>query len=360
MSAPIRSGRSWTTRGLIAASLGTTAMGLGAPLLSGHNAFFDLCSDLRFSWLTLTVVASVLLAFGRRWIAAGLTLVLAAFQFVPLIEWYTDRPAIRSGQPLTVLSLNVHWNHQNLEQVIRLLEARQPDVFVAQELTEPWVDGLERIRKLYPYHQARPRYQGWGLGIYSKRPITLVPVADRELRIHILPVDIDDACVRLVAVHTYRTKPMQMESRNRQLGKLAREVQRYEGAVVLAGDFNVSPFSVHYRRFVEEAGVIDTRRGFGLAATYPLPGPFPGAILDHVLVSEGIGVRNFEVGPDAGSDHRPLWVEMTLPGWANPETGSAWANPVPGSAWTHPVPGSAWAHPVPGAGCPTPASSPAG
>jgi endonuclease/exonuclease/phosphatase (EEP) superfamily protein YafD len=80
-----------------------------------------------------------------------------------------------------------------------------------------------------------------------------------------------------------------------------------KGRFLLMGDFNATPWSAVFRRLLR-AGF--RRAGAGLSPTWPsILGPF-GIPIDHVLMHGPIEARSVEVGPDVGSDHRPLLVTL--------------------------------------------------
>ncbi len=90
--------------------------------------------------------------------------------------------------------------------------------------------------------------------------------------------------------------------------------------LVFPGATNWStPWSPHFRRLLRDSELRDVARGRGLSPTwYPTPLPL-GIPIDHVLVSDEIGVAQREVGPDLGSDHRAVRVELSFRGagiWA--------------------------------------------
>ena len=81
---------------------------------------------------------------------------------------------------------------------------------------------------------------------------------------------------------------------------------------MVVGDLNCTPWSPHFRRLLRDAGLRDVARGRGLEPTwYPTSLPL-GIPIDHVLVSDEIGVANRELGSDLGSDHRPVRVEISF------------------------------------------------
>jgi len=58
--------------------------------------------------------------------------------------------------------------------------------------------------------------------------------------------------------------------------------------------------------------LVNSQNGFGLAATWPTSLPISLIPLDHMLHSDSLTTVAREVGPDLGSDHKPLTVEVAL------------------------------------------------
>lgn len=79
------------------------------------------------------------------------------------------------------------------------------------------------------------------------------------------------------------------------------------------GDFNMTPWSPKFRQLVADSHLRDTVRGFGLQPTWPAGAPQFWIPIDHVLVSPDILVVDRRVGPDLGSDHYPVIVDIQLP-----------------------------------------------
>jgi endonuclease/exonuclease/phosphatase (EEP) superfamily protein YafD len=86
--------------------------------------------------------------------------------------------------------------------------------------------------------------------------------------------------------------------------------------VIVAGDFNQTPWTPWHRAFRERSGLVDaagtswpeaTRRPFG-----GLPWSLLATPIDRVLVRPGIGVTGFHVGPQFGSDHNPVTADLVM------------------------------------------------
>ena len=73
----------------------------------------------------------------------------------------------------------------------------------------------------------------------------------------------------------------------------------------ILGDLNVSPWSPHFGGLLRESGR-------GVQATWPTnlaPMRIP---IDHCLVSPDVSVVGRRVGPDVGSDHFPIVVDVQI------------------------------------------------
>src|SRR5262249_10954958 len=107
--------------------------------------------------------------------------------------------------------------------------------------------------------------------------------------------------------------PKALEDRNRELAALAQLASRTPAPLVLMGDLNTTSWSPYFQDLVRDSGLVDSRRGFGVCATWPAL-PMPARIpIDHCLVSPDITVLNRRVGPEVGSDHRGILIDLALP-----------------------------------------------
>ena len=78
------------------------------------------------------------------------------------------------------------------------------------------------------------------------------------------------------------------------------------------GDFNATPFSWLYSRFVEWTEMENAMSGQGYFTTWDMGSWLPAFAIDHVFFKGGLKVNQFSVGPDIGSDHMPVQVQLSL------------------------------------------------
>ena len=83
---------------------------------------------------------------------------------------------------------------------------------------------------------------------------------------------------------------------------------RVEGPTVIVGDFNLTDDSAIYRRYWSRYR--DAFATAGLGWGYTKFTRRIGVRIDHVLAGPGWQFRNCWVGPDVGSDHRPVLADV--------------------------------------------------
>ncbi len=123
------------------------------------------------------------------------------------------------------------------------------------------------------------------------------------------------ACTRFmqmnlfVANHDY-PKLGAADRQIQQLRFVARKLASIDGAVIVVGDLNTTPWAKPYQELLANCHLKDPRIGRGLLPSWPCFS-FPFSIpIDHVLVSQNLKVLSLLLGPFVGSDHRPLVLDI--------------------------------------------------
>lgn len=256
----------------------------------------------RLQYALCGLVGGVLLplTLRRRWAWAALA--------VPLWAVATMLPALGgSAQPgawpvATLVSANVHSSNPDPAAAVRTLVGLDADIVVVLEPTEAWRPHLAPLRDAYPVHREMLREDNFGICIYARdgRITTWWP-DDVQVPGLVLATD----GLELLAVHPPPPfTPTYHEWWRAELGAIA-DWARGRPQAVVAGDLNATPWCGAYRRLLADGGL---HQAGGLGAWHPTwmwPTPL-AAPIDHVLVGRTLGFATRWVGPDIGSDHRPV------------------------------------------------------
>jgi endonuclease/exonuclease/phosphatase (EEP) superfamily protein YafD len=276
---------------------------------------------------------------GLALILLGLTLLLRLWRWVPValltVVWqgwpwwgYADRnPAERpaaAARSFSLLTANLLYEAREPEKMIAALREANADVLVLQEYTPAWQAHFRAsLWNDYPYRLEEPAEAAFGICLASRLPLEK---AERRYDPNDIPcvaavVITGTGRAGILGVHPYPPMmPSGYEAWRTSLAAypaMLRELPAEHW--VLAGDLNATPFCRAFQQLCEQAALTDTARVSGVESSWFLRSrllPFylpAGLPLDHVLVSEKLGILTRETGPEAGSDHRYVRVELALP-----------------------------------------------
>lgn len=231
---------------------------------------------------------------------------------------YDASPTVRldsSTQQLNLVSLNLGPRYSNAQLVSDYLTETKADILFLQEFSPAWELALTELAAHYPYSVLVPRPGSYGLAVYSLHPITdstvgtlvvpRIPLIRASLRINQLSMEVT-AVHLLTPVH-----PRSFRRRNAQIDVIADLANQTGKKAVFCGDWNLTPWSGQYRKIID-AGLTDGLAIDRLKATWPSDLGRLGIPIDHCFVSEGIMIQSKSIGPDVGSDHRPISLEISL------------------------------------------------
>ncbi|MDX2089978.1 MAG: endonuclease/exonuclease/phosphatase family protein [Kofleriaceae bacterium] len=246
--------------------------------------------------------------------AAAIALVLHA---LPVLADLGRAPRLlpRNGVPVRVLSLNVLTANTGTHAVRTLIETARPDVIGLVEVNQRWLDELAPSLAAYPGRLAYPAEDNFGVALFARGPVTGT-IEELGAPLSTIVGEVSLEGVRLTAVVAHLVPPMTSrwaDYQTTQRDGLASRVAELAGPVIVMGDFNATPWSRTLRGLVARTGLCDTRAGFGVQASWHAAIPFMRIPIDHVLASCSIGVRDRRIGPDVGSDHFPVIVDLVVP-----------------------------------------------
>ena len=224
-----------------------------------------------------------------------------------------DKPNIRF-----VIS-NVYQYNRKHHKLIGEVTRFEADVMVFVETDKWWEERLsEALNESFPHQILCPIDNTYGMLLYSK-----LPIADYDLR-YLIKDDIPsircvlahDSCdITFYAVHPEPPVPSEnpkSTARDKELARVAKEVSKIEGPVVVAGDLNDVAWSYTTENFVNESGLFDPRRGRGMYSTFHANYPFLRWPLDHLFCSDHFELNRMRCLRNSGSDHLPIYVDLSI------------------------------------------------
>lgn len=282
---------------------------------------------LAFGYLVLACVVWFVRRLRLQWMISGLFLILAIYLIHMIYRFYdgghTDDCSVAVADTalchwsgLQVLFMNIRKNNYNYSGLIELISGKNPDILMMVEYADHHDDALSPIlHKNYPYSN---RYS-WsikhiGTIVYSKYPIDnmIDDYPQGGWRYGYFSVHYHNVVYYMYMVHT--SSPVTYANflmRNNQLKQIVREYQIHrdkrpaDARVLLVGDFNLTPWSIYYDRFVETLDVYNAAHVFSpILFTWRIYRlPLFWAHIDQLLV-HNIFVEKLQSLSIPGSDHR--------------------------------------------------------
>jgi endonuclease/exonuclease/phosphatase (EEP) superfamily protein YafD len=299
----------------------------GAVLLGTLGAYFgrwswagDLLVNFRTHYLLLLIVALMVAMACRHWRIAGLAVVGLALNGWPVYGAFIapESPSIADARAVRIASFNIHISNDNLQEIVGYLDSMAVDVAVLQETSPANADRLQGLVSRMPHRYLAMRDGIWGVVILSRWPLTGPQPATRNAVTFAARVDVDlgDRKLRLYGAHlNWPVAPDTARVRNAQLRALGLELSECPHACVAVGDFNVTPWSSHFRTVLGNRGVRDCAAGRGLLPTWSAELPAALRIrIDHCLHAGATAVADVRVGKSMGSDHLATLNDLLIGG----------------------------------------------
>jgi len=303
------------------AILGTAGVWLCllAALLGRVAWLLDLFAHFRVQYAALFVLfACVLMLLRRFWMA-----VVAAVGFgvsvVPLLPYMVGEPvsaavASTREQTFRLVSFNVWYRSRDMARVAEYIEKSQADAVVLLELTDSQANTLLPLLPTYPhYHMDTTRM---GAAVFTKWPVLSaesVPLSEGGAVAERIMIDWRGTPVTVLGVHlNWPMGELSSKYRNQELDAVVALGKAQRGPLLVAGDFNLTPWSEYFGDALEQSGLHDAAVGFGLARSWPAQFAPLGIRIDHCLLSRHWTARSTTIGPALGSDHLPLVADVVL------------------------------------------------
>jgi endonuclease/exonuclease/phosphatase (EEP) superfamily protein YafD len=288
--------------------------------LEGDTALVPLLAFTPYALIAAFFAAGLAAALGNWAAAAVAGLATLSLGLAVLPRALGDGTVDPAGQEtLGVLSANVHRGTADPEALVALVERSGADLLAVQELTPAFVGKLDAagLGRLLAHRElvvfpGRPRLPG--VGIYSRLPLRGLPPHDNNGVGAAIRMP-SGRTVRVIDFHPHTPKPGHIGEWRESL-----EALPSAGAGtprVVLGDFNATLDQVELRDVVARGyrDVADVA-GKGLEPTFPRQGWHglgPFITIDHVLADQRLGIADYSVVEQPGSDHRAIASVLVLP-----------------------------------------------
>ena len=306
----------WLDRVLLLCAAAVVTLNL-LPLGARWSWMLELTTHYRVQYLVVTAATLVLVALRRKWAACAVLVAAGAVSAAPVLP-YLSLPIApsASAQPavVKVLTVNVSYRQFSVRRLFEIVRNADPDVLVVQELTPHADSVLKEFDTAFPHFHKFPADGPRGIGIWSRYELeSAATFALGRLPAIEARVRAPQGSFTVIGAHlSSPMRPRRAAARNSELRELGVRSAAIEGPLVVAGDFNITPYSPYFADWLEVSGLTDTRRGRTLAPSWPTMVPLVGIPIDHVAVNSGFAIRSHQRLPNFESDHYGILAELTL------------------------------------------------
>jgi len=224
------------------------------------------------------------------------------------------------GPTLSVMTLNKRYENQEFMQIINYVRLQDPDILAVQEAYEEDANLLANKLGFGYWHVAECDCSSYGsdLALFSRFPIenTAMVYEDRiggVLRGEVVLGHESRLVVYIThIVPAYSAKAYNI--RHEMLSNLEDYVKSETDPVLLMGDFSATPFSVDVRNFTVgvEKSMLGTQQTPWPKCSWFKYSQLFCTRIDYVFIPSAGTLLSQTIGPDVGSDHRPLSVVFGL------------------------------------------------
>ncbi|WP_181422020.1 endonuclease/exonuclease/phosphatase family protein [Halomonas sp. LBP4] len=290
----------------------------------------------------ITIAGIVLLSFYLylwemhrvyEFVVLGLLVLAVGYQVVKILPYTVLMPKqVLSTESrlddanLRLLVANVLMENRKSEAFLDIVREYDPDVVLTVETDQWWEEALGPLEEKYPHTLKNPLDNTYGMLLHSR-----LEMIDPEVRfilkdsipsMHMQVVLPSDDRVYMHFVHPDPPNPMyasETTERDAELLIVGREVEKRDRPTIVAGDFNDVAWSYTTSLFQKTSGLLDPRVGRGMYNTYHAKNLLLRWPLDHVFHTDHFKLVRMDRGPAWGSDHFPIFIELSLDAGAEAE-----------------------------------------
>lgn len=245
---------------------------------------------------------------------------LKIFPYTPPAPTRVKRSAgPRRGATLKLLICNVLQENREHDRVLRVVRESDPDLFLAVETDDVWLRALEPLSQTHPHAVRQPQDNYYGMVLFSRLPLVdpqvMFLVQEDVPSIHTAVELPSGDRIFLHGLHPRPPEPIRDQPstpRDAELVIVGRTIGDEEDRpTVVAGDLNDVAWSPTSELFLRLSGLLDPRMGRGFFNSFNANNPLFRYPLDHVFHSNDFKLVDLRRLEHVGSDHFPMFVELS-------------------------------------------------
>jgi endonuclease/exonuclease/phosphatase (EEP) superfamily protein YafD len=219
---------------------------------------------------------------------------------------------------VSLLFANVLIENRNAARLKEIIKRADPDLILTAEVDEWWREQLKEFDRTHPYVVSQPQDNCYGILLQSKleliNPQVKFLVQDDIPSIHARVKLRSGKEVELRGLHPRPPVPEEdgrATERDAELLIVGKEVKGKKDPIIVLGDLNDVAWSRTNNLFQDISGLLDPRIGRGFYHTFHAKYPFIRFPLDHFFHSNHFRLVALRRLPDFGSDHFPVYIELS-------------------------------------------------
>lgn len=220
---------------------------------------------------------------------------------------------------VSILFANVLMDNRNSAELIRIIEAADPDIILTVETDDWWREQLKGFEQSHPFTVIQPQDDTYGMIFYSRLELldgeVKFLVEDNVPSIHgrVRLASGDEVEIRcLHPPPPFPTEDERSTERDAELLIVGKEIKRLDRPAVVFGDLNDVAWSRTNYLFQDISGLLDPRIGRGFYNTFHADYPFMRFPLDHCFHSSHFRLIDFRRLDYFGSDHFPVYINLSF------------------------------------------------
>lgn len=286
--------------------------------------FAELFTHFRPHYSLFALLFAGIFLLLRTWRWSAFTVALAFWNGYPVAQALLhDEPSVApslasSSRQFTVFHFNVGLHHEDPRRVAtHLRRAKDLDVVVLLEATDAFAAVLDDIKDVFPHQIRHLENSPFGIAVASRHLFDYGAISSEPSGTfaHV------EATIRLpgrptpLALYALHAPPPisgdMADERNRKFDYIAGKVSGQSATTpVVVGDFNLTPWSPYFQKFVSGSGLRAAHNPQRFDHTWPVTfnNAHLGLAIDHSFAHPSLPLVKRVIGPDLGSDHMPVTV----------------------------------------------------